>query len=130
MAALHQVRVVADDEVPGCEVAVEGGDHLAGRMTRREDVAGYVRSRHHDLAVGVEQAEPEVPHQRKHVGLRRVEDLLSRLVEQAFETVPHHGERGGIESGFAGTCAGRRGRRAGAGHNRVSHVAHPFLMVV
>ena len=76
VAALHQIRVVADDEVARGEVAVERLDHLAGGVARREDVPGDVGGRHHDLALGVQPAEPEVANQGQHVGLCRVEDLL------------------------------------------------------
>ena len=126
VAALHQVRVVADDEVARGEVAVEGLDHLAGRVARREDVAGDVGRRHHDLALRVQPAEPEIAHQGEHVGLCGVEDLLAGLVQEALQAVPHHRERGRVQSCFSGGCAGRRERRAGAGHSRVCHVTQPF----
>ena len=102
VAALHQIGIVADDQVAGREVAVEGLDHLAGGVAGREDVAGDIGSRDHDLALGIEPAQAEVAHQGEHVRLGGVQHLLARLVEQALEAVPDHGEGRGVESGFAG----------------------------
>ena len=134
VAALHQVGVVADDEVARGEVAVEGLDHLAGGVAGREDVAGDVGGRDHDLALGVEPAEAEVAHQRQHVRLGGVEHLLAGLVEQALQAVPDHREGRRIEARFAGGGAGRRGRRAGRGGSAPSASClpcrSPFRMVV
>ena len=88
VAAAHQVRIVADQQIARREAVPDMSDHVAGGLRGREDVPRDIGGGRDDLAARAQPRQAEIPDQRQHVGLRGVHDLLATVVEQAFELVP------------------------------------------